>query len=250
MREFINALSNKVWLDENNRVIKRYNKDLFKSEYGNQEDKVLDKIGYDFKLEGNMLNMEYIESESFNDENISHDDLAKVANAVKHLHSLDTSGIELSSFEKVYEEFLSEDDEVINDYPVDGTEYDICLKAFDILESGQQVILHNDLVEGNLLKADDEIKLIDFEYSGLGNKIFDIASFITEREMKKADIDFFIDLFDDVNREDLFVVAKFLQIFWARWALYKYSISDKEIYKEIADWKFEQYLILNKKDEL
>ncbi len=245
MKEFENALSNKVWLD-NNRVIKKYSKDMFKSTFGNQEPLILERLGFDIKLEKNILEMNYIENESFSDDSISNSDLESVANALKNLHKTDTTGITISNFEEVYEEFLSEDDEILKDYPIDGVEYQIALEAFDILESGPQVVLHNDVVEGNLLKVGNEIKLIDFEYSGLGNPIFDIASFITERELTNAQIDYFVSQFDNVDLDDLKTVSKFLQIFWTRWALYKYSISEKEIYKVIADWKFEQYLKLNK----
>lgn len=246
MKEFENALSNKVWLDDDGKVIKKYSKDMFKSAFGCQETEVLEKIGYKFTFENNILEMEFIENVPFDDNNITNEMLEMVANALKDLHALDTTGIKTSNFEEVYEDFLSEDDEILKDYPIDGVEYQIAMEAFDILESGPQVILHNDVVEGNLLIVGDKIKLIDFEYSGLGNPIFDIASFITERELNEEQIAYFVSQFDNVNLDDLKTVSKFLQIFWTRWALYKYSISDKEIYKIIADWKFEQYLKLNK----
>lgn len=246
MDKFENALSNDVYHREDGMIEKRYKLNTFKKIFKNQESKVLEKLGYKFKSEDNKLILEYFENESFNDKNMTDQDIINVANALKELHALDTSGIELSRFEDVYEDFYEDDDEILIEYPIDGTEYLLVTEAISILEKGEQVILHNDVVEGNLLKIDNKIKLIDFEYSGLGNKLFDIASFLTEREINDDQKELFISQFENVDRDELKTVCTFLQIFWTRWALYQYSITEKEIYKLIADWKFEQYLKLKK----
>ncbi len=242
MKEFTNALSNKVLLNEQNKVEKIYSLDSFKKHFGNQEEKVLDKLGYKYESMKGKIVMDYFKHEAFDDNNMSDEDIIGVANALKELHSLPTDGIETSQFEKTYEEFLCEDEEITEDYPVDGTESFLAMQAFDILDEGKQVILHNDVVEGNLLKIDGKIKLIDFEYSGLGNPIFDVASFLTEREMSEEQKELFISQFEDVDRDKLNTVCAFLQIFWTRWAWYKYDMSEREIYKIIADWKFAEYL--------
>ncbi len=242
MKEFTNALSNKVILNDDNKIEKIYSLDSFKKKYGNQEELVLNKIGYKFESLKGKIVMEYFENESFDDSNMSNDDIINVANALKELHSLSTNGMETSKFEIVYEDFLCEDEEITEDFPVDGTENFLAMEAFEILEEGKQVILHNDVVEGNLLKVDGKIKLIDFEYSGLGNQIFDIASFLTEREVSEEQKELFISQFEDIDRDKLNTVCAFLQIFWTRWAWYKYDMTEREIYKVISDWKFSEYL--------
>ncbi len=242
MKEFNNALSNRVWLNDENKVEKLYSTDGFKKHFGNQEAKVLEKLGYNFELHSDRLIMEFIDHESFKDESMSNEDIINVANALKKLHSLPIDGIGISQFEKTYNDFLCEDEEITEDFPIDGTEEFLADRAFDILEEGQQVILHNDVVEGNLLKVEGEIKLIDFEYSGIGNKLFDIASFLTEREINDEQRNLFITQFEDVDIDKLNIVCAFLQIFWARWAFYKYDITDREIYKIIAEWKYNEYL--------
>lgn len=241
MKQLKNALSNEVWINDDNQIEKRYSSDKFKETFGNQETKVLNKLNIKNELENNILKIEYIEHEAFNDENISDEDLINVANALKDLHKLPTDGMTISSFEKVYNDFLSED-ESTEDFPMDGTETLLADEAFDILESGEQVVLHNDVVEGNLLKVDGKIRLIDFEYSGLGNRIFDIASFLTERVLTEEQKELFISQFDNVDRDQLRTVCIFLQIFWTRWALFKFRTTEKEIYKIIAEWKYEEYL--------
>ncbi len=242
MKEFTNALSNKVWLNDDNKIEKRYSSDSFKKIYGNQESLVLSKLGYEHERVGNTLFMEYFENESFDDSNISEQDIINVANALKELHELPTDGMKTSPFEDIYDDFYAEDDELLEDYPIDGTEDFLVTDAIRILEEGKQVVLHNDVVEGNLLKIDGKIKLIDFEYSGLGNELFDIASFLTERELTTEQQELFISQFENVDRDKLKTVCAFLQIFWTRWALYKHSINEKEVYKVIAEWKFQEYM--------
>ncbi len=242
MKEFNNALSNRVWLNDDGKVEKLYSTDSFKKSYGNQEYKILEKINHPFENRDDRLIYEFIEGESFDDNNMSNEDIINVAIALKKLHSLPTDGIEISSFEKTYDEFLSEDDEITEDYPIDGVEDFLAERAFEILNEGNQVILHNDVVEGNLIKTKNGIRLIDFEYSGLGNKLFDIASFLTEREISNEQRDLFISQFEDVDINKLNIVCAFLQIFWTRWALFKYDITNKEIYQIIAEWKYKEYL--------
>lgn len=242
MKEFTNALSNTVILNEDNEVEKIYSTDSFKKHFGNQEKKVLEKLNYKFKDLGNKVIIEYFDNISFDDSNITDEDIINVAKSLRELHSLSIDGLELSPFEKVYDDFLSEDDEVTNVYPIDGIEDQLVTEAIKILEEGKQVVLHNDVVEGNLLKINGKIKLIDFEYSGIGNELFDIASFITERELNENQKKLFISQFENVDEDKLKIVCKFLQIFWSRWALYKYSMNNRNIYKEIAEWKYNEYL--------
>ena len=217
MKKIEKALSNIVFLDtDNNKIIKKYSKDKFKEIYINQELNVLNKIGYKYNIiNKNEIEIEYFKHEPFDDENISITDLISTANALKKLHNLNTSSIRLSPFKEVYEKFFLK--RVVS---IDKTEEYIFNKAMILLSSGKQVILHNDVVKGNLLKINNRIKLIDFEYSGLGNPIFDIASFITERTLTTGQIKIFIECYNKkINKDDLLIVSAFLQIFWTRWAL-------------------------------
>ncbi len=243
MKKITNALSNTVYLDEeNNTIIKNYSKDKFKELYGNQEIKVLTKLGYNIKeVRNGEISIEYFDHEPFNDEKMSMEDIVLVAKALNELHSIDPKGMERPGFEKVYTELLLKYPYPVVDY-MDDYEGSIAKQALTILKSGKQVVLHNDVVEGNLLKINGKIKLIDFEYSGIGNPIFDLASFCTEREISQAQIDMLFSLYNDkIDKDDFIVVCAFLQAFWARWALFKFDTTGKDIYKEIAFWKLDKY---------
>lgn len=241
MKEITKALSNKVYYDEHrNIIIKKYSFDEFKRLYGNQELKVLTKLGIKVKtIKDGEIVLDYIEHEEFDDNNITYMDLMQVATALDKLHKIDPSGLQRPGFPNVSNELGFVDNKF---------DFQIYTDAMKILESGEQVILHNDVVEGNLLKINGKIQLIDFEYSGVGNYIFDIASFITERRLTEDQIDKFIELYPrKVNRDHLLIVCIFLQSFWGKWAEYKFKVTGKEIYKEIAEYKLEEYIKLTKK---
>ncbi|BDU67721.1 MAG: hypothetical protein TYPL_3740 [Candidatus Tyloplasma litorale] len=237
MKKFTNALSNDVEI-KGKKVIKKYKKDEFKEIYGNAEIILLEKMGYKYKGDQDKVEIEYFQHKPFIDEKITDQDILNVVKAIKKINSLSKTKLRISPFKEVYLGLLTKlDGKVIGE-----EEMKIATRALKILESGKQVVLHNDLVSGNLLKVNDnEIKLIDFEYSGLGNQLFDIASFITERDLNEEQEKLFISKFTSVNKKNLMIVSAFLQIFWARWALFKYTKTKKVIYKEIAKWKQLKY---------
>ncbi len=226
MKKIEKALSNNVYADDK-YIYKQYISNDFKTKFGNQELKVLDSIGRKYEVEDKTIKISFIDHIAFDDNNISLKQLELVANALKEFWKNKTEGIELSGFINFKDDFEDEEE--------------LFSKAMDILKSGKQVILHNDVVEGNLLLVQDKIELIDFEYSGIGNIIFDIASFTTERELTNEQWNYFVDQFDDINKDDLEVVEKFLQLFWSKWAIKQYELTGKEIYKEIYDWKIKRY---------
>lgn len=248
MKEITKALSNKVFLNEDsNTIIKKYSQDKFKQLFGTQELKVLGKLGFNIvNVNTDSIEIGYIDHQPFDDNNISMQDIVSVVNALTELHSVDPKGLNTPGFKKAYDELL-----IKGEYPVIGPydqyEESIVNEALTILRKDHQVLLHNDVVEGNLLKVNRKIKLIDFEYSGIGNPIFDLASFATERELSNEQIRTMLNLYKTQFKEkDFIIVCAFLQIFWTRWALFKYETTHKEIYKEIADWKLEQYKKITK----
>jgi len=239
----IKSLSNKIILDTNkNMIIKKYDNDEFQKKFGRQEEKILNKLDIkNKKITKDQISIEYFKHVKFNDNKMTKSDLKLVAQSLKNLHKINTKKIKIANFKKPYLKLL------LKDINIDIDEKKIFCAAMSILKKGKQVILHNDVVEGNLLKVDNKIVLIDFEYSGKGNFIFDLASFITERDITETQIEYFINQYDkNINKKDLMIVCAFLQIFWHRWALYKQTISNKKIFKEIANWKLEKYNILLK----
>jgi len=242
MEQITNALSNKIFYDKNkNIIIKEYIRDEFKVHFTNNEINILEKYGINCKLiNKDKIEIEYIEHEKFdNKKDINIKNIFLIINALKKMHRLSTTNIKYIDYESIYEKvFLKDKDKG----SITNMEIKIMKKSIEILKSGKQVILHNDMVEGNILKTGDTITLIDFEYVGLGNPIFDIASFITENQLTPEQITLFVDSYDNkINSKDLIIVSAFLEIFWTRWALFKFQKNGKKIYQDISKIKYKNY---------
>jgi thiamine kinase-like enzyme len=53
-------------------------------------------------------------------------------------------------------------------------------------EPARECLCHNDLVAGNIIETSDGLKLIDWEYAGLGDPWFDIALVIEHHQLDDA----------------------------------------------------------------
>lgn len=128
----------------------------------------------------------------------------------------------------------------IQDPKIDFTEYDELLKSFSKFYQPDR-LCHNDLKEGNFLFANNKIYLIDFEYAGLNDYYFDIASFIAENNLDYQETITFLKAYftdEKCNFEKLSTFLQFCDLLWFSWASLLYEKSGKEKYKIIADEKY------------
>lgn len=102
-------------------------------------------------------------------------------------------------------------------------------------------LCHNDLKEGNFLFTSNKIYLIDYEYAGLNDPYFDIASFIAENDLNYQETITFLKAYfteEKCNFEKLSIFLQFCDLLWYSWACLLYERSGKEKYKTIADEKY------------
>ncbi len=243
MKKIKNSLSNNVYRD-GDRIKKEYIIDSFKQAYGNQEDEGLIIAEIPFDLKGNSIEMDYIEHEPWN----NYVELEENIKFIKWLRSEHdkqevSNYSEFPGFYKAYLNILNPPQgkfrKVMKWWP---HEEGFFKDAMKFLQEGKRVFLHNDLVEGNILVIPNGYKLIDWEYAGVGNVLFDVASFVTERDISHEDAEKIVLAYDkNTNLDDFWIIAGFLQAFWSRWAWYKYISTQEEIYKTIYDWKIDAY---------
>lgn len=136
------------------------------------ENKIQRKLGYIQILESN--NKYKIESYQESTEVNFKVDLVGIAKEMKNFHNL---GIECNLTQAQQMQNILDENDKLRAIP--------CIKSivdeFRALESGGKLVTcHNDLQKGNVLKVDGKIKFIDFEYSCMGHKYYDIANFFCE----------------------------------------------------------------------
>ncbi len=239
------ALSNDVYLNNEKSIIcKKYLVNKFSQYYGNQEQKIIPYLK-DLNLlkKGNdYICLEYIDHEGFSTENATEEQIISIAKKIKELHN----SINIKEVDDVYEpkfketwKWLSRQKSIPNYLDEDK----IYEKAMSIIKKNL-VLANNDIVDGNVLFTDEgDVIIIDYEYGGINNKYFDIASFVVKRKLSKELEKVFLDEYfkDEKFNEDYYKISiNFFAIFWSKWSWYKFDSTKKNVYKDIAEWLYER----------
>lgn len=107
------------------------------------------------------------------------------------------------------------------------------------------VLCHNDWVDGNICFINDKTYLIDFEYAGNNDPLFDIMSFLTENDLSNVQRVNFLELMfpDGISDKDyktLMMYRDINNILWLLWAQMMYEFRLEPIYLEIVEIKYRQ----------
>lgn len=193
---------------------------------------VEDVIDYNRKS-GQKLSL-FIEGTTRLDRNPSKKKLHQVHDVIMSLHALPTiSGMDFLPFERI--EFYKQ--KIVSEINP-SLEKQIITEAKKLYQLYPLVLSHNDLVKGNLLFKEDRMFLLDFEYAGNNIELFDIASFLSENNIKSEEKkDYFISLFENINKKDVISMINFENILWYYWAKYLYKVTSRKIFQQIAEEK-------------
>lgn len=178
--------------------------------------------------------------EEFSSLNATKEQLKQIATLLKRLHALKEGKDHLSSFEPLKRMHYYRNEAQVEPHPLEKdieenyTKYDQDL-----------VICHHDVVPGNLLIKDGHIELIDFEYVGLDDPYFDLASFISENNIRDQQMIFFFLASYFLRKPQEKEIEKFAyylklnDLLWYYWALMMERKTHQEIFQEIAKEKEE-----------
>ena len=112
-----------------------------------------------------------------------------------------------------------------------------------------KILCHNDWVDGNILFTDTRTYLIDYEYAGNNDPLFDVMSFISENQIDDPVLRerFYAVYFDEINdsiRTQLESWENFHNYLWCHWAMMMWESRHEEVYRNIAK---DKYSALSKK---
>ena len=113
--------------------------------------------------------------------------------------------------------------------------------------STELILCHNDWVSGNVCFTETDTYLIDYEYAGDNDPLFDVMSFITENQLTLQQREQFLDNYFDgtiseSTQEQLNLWESFHNLLWTAWANMMYDQSQKEIFKKISKEKYNALL--------
>jgi thiamine kinase-like enzyme len=97
---------------------------------------------------------------------------------------------------------------------------------------------HNDLLNANFIRSPDGIRIVDWEYAGMGDRFFDLANFSVNHELSEQETDLVLDAYfgevRDDDREHLRLMRFMSDFREAMWGVVQQGISD-------LDFDFEDY---------
>lgn len=172
--------------------------------------------------------------------------IEQIVYVAKLIKKIQKSGIEVPfkydavSKLQVYKKNIPEDLYINQTY-----ERQVIREYQKIEEKYPLVISHNDLVKGNLLFKFNGVSFIDREYASMNNPLFDLASFISENNLSNEQQDFFLNKFfgskyNNMTKKRIDIVIKLQDILFYYWALYQFKLKHQDIFKKIADEKYER----------
>jgi thiamine kinase len=115
------------------------------------------------------------------------------------------------------------------------------------LGSRPELPCHNDLLNANFIRSSGGIRIVDWEYAGMGDRFFDLANFSVNNELNDEDSDRLLDAYfgelrgDD--REHLRAMRFMSDFREAMWGVVQQGISDLDVdFVDYANKHFERAL--------
>lgn len=110
----------------------------------------------------------------------------------------------------------------------------------------EPTLCHNDWVSGNICFTQHKDVLIDYEYAGDNDPLFDVMSFITENDLSPKDRqDFYNAYFGHplsvIEKHRLDLYEDFHNLLWCTWAEMMYESRQDPVYQQIARGKLSQF---------
>ncbi len=106
---------------------------------------------------------------------------------------------------------------------------------------------HNDLLNANFIRSPDGIRIVDWEYAGMGDRFFDLANFSVNHELSAEESDLLLGAYlgevrerDRLHLREMRFMSDFRE---AMWGVVQQGISDLDFdFVDYADRHFERAL--------
>lgn len=162
------------------------------------------------------------------------ENMIETTNLLRTLHKSNMKfSNEFNVFKKIeeYEKLLKESNGTnFKDYSIVKQQV---LKLKEVLNNlgEESVPCHNDTVPENLVKSDDKLYLVDWEYSGMNDPMWDLAAHCLECDFSKEEEELFLNLYFNQEVEPIYktkiLIYKVCQDFlWSIWTNIKEANGD------------------------
>ena len=189
---------------------------------------------------GNKITIYEPLAKQFNPKKYTYKQIEKIAEAIRGLHHIETNVTQKFDYFKRLKYY-----KLFSRAHLDKQlEKELIKKAHTYLVYSTTCLCHNDLVPGNILFIENELRIIDYEFASLNDPFFDLASFFSENDitdLKTVEL-FLKTYFYGYYKPYLLTKLKDYFILLDYWAMMMYRKIGKDIYLEIAEIKKERLL--------
>ena len=142
--------------------------------------------------------------------------ITEIAKNIKSLHNIGVQGVPELRFNKLISEYTN--NIKFNPFFFEGIEshIDNAMELFG-QDSIMSSLCHNDLLSSNILFANEQAKIIDWEFSSLNDKYWDLASLVSENNLTEKQIILFEKTYGTMDREKLNIFIYIVSVFWVAW---------------------------------
>ena len=233
------GITNFNYLTNNGYIIKQYT-NLVK----NNELAVTSLIE-EFDVETKLINKEvkitkfYNDGQTLEDEPINEKKTKQIAKLIAKLHNKQIKCNVYFNPKKVVLKYLSK----IKKPLLDFQKYMFLIKQVKEIYPGRDdlILCHNDLTAGNFLFTKQKLFLIDWEYAGMNDSLFDVVSFLSENNLYNTKYkEIFLNEYfagTEIPWEKIEIWNNFQNLLWAIWANMMYDSRPDQIYLDIFNYK-------------
>ena len=226
------------------RIKSKYNNKFYDPKTEFQAMKDIKKLHLDIYClshdkEGNKITVFEPLAKAFNPKKYTYKQIEKIAEALRNLHRVNTNVTKCFDYFKRLKYYKLKSHVRLNKI-LDKEMIKLGHKYFDYTSF---CLCHNDLVQGNILFIEQELRIIDYEYASLNDPFFDLASFLSENnitELKAVETflkTYFYGYFKPYLLEKIKDYFKLLDYLWYYWAMMMARKTNLPVYYEIAEIK-------------
>jgi thiamine kinase-like enzyme len=177
--------------------------------------------------------------------------LAEVATALRKVHGCGAAiGARFDAF-RLVEDYAAATRERGGEVP---SAYELAhaaaarIEAAPVLDAGAPVLCHDDLLPANFIATPAGIRIVDWEYAGMGNRWFDLGNFAVNNELGAAEEEAFLTAYLGAPPSPAELAALRLMRLMsdfreAMWGVVQQAISDLDFdFKEYAEKHFDRLL--------
>ena len=188
-----------------------------------------------FYIDKNIKITNWINFEAIKADNLTSGVIKKMAQVIKKLHAKKiTSDVSFNPF-TIYKSYLKK---IINPFIDYNAFAFVVKKAQNIASKRKAILCHNDLVLANFLDANDRMYLIDWEYAGNNDPLFDVSSFLTENNLYHTSWkDIFLKHYfqeSPILLKDIEIWHQYQSLMFLAWSNLFYEKTKKQVYIDIA----------------